>query len=389
MEFLNVSDLLKHVYINQPQYLWLRIDNMDKCYKILKVEVEDEKITNMYLENGIWLPPIPLHDRKHINAQMKKKYSQYENIKLHDGKDFIESLKSRKDSSQIVAWKKNNININMTFEDVKTHALDFIMNQSWKCRYCQHVNKGGLQCKGITQGNMPSGGPKKANNHVLSEYEYFVSKTFSCPPILYPFKHETELGWYDQSSMYKYKYTVKGQRCNAHRCIHYSHTNQSDQILSFPRVEWKHTTNDALTNTYQFFLPGAMLGHHITRNENICTKCRNIITHQKIKTQDFRSQVEHSWWILEILYWIKVDIYNKKMQKIPIEESIIRYKEILNNIHQLKDKNIDDYIYHGKNGFYQTNTFKNILNILWSWTSNKNNYINRFKKKYTKHALKF
>lgn len=389
MEFLNVDDLLTHSYKIHPQYIWLREKDENTCYKILDVMVENNIVKDVTLQNGKWLPPIPLEYRKTMSDEAKEKYREYENIKLQDGKYFLESLKHRKESSEIVAWKPNDIITTIDIQTLKTYMLNFILKQKWKCRYCGNNNDGGLHCRGISTGLMPSGGPKKANNNVLSEYEYFLCKTASCQPLIHPFKYEANLGWYEPNSMYKYKKLVKGHPCGAHRCIHYSHINQSDQILSFPRVKWTPRTRN-IENTEQFFLPGAMLGHHISKSECICTKCRNFVTISEIPKHIFRKEIEHSWWILETLYWIKVDIYNKKMQKLNISQSKIRYDELVNSIHTIYCSEIDDYIYHGKNGFYQTNKFKNIIEILYNWIMNKQNYINRFsKKKYSKIPLKF
>lgn len=388
MEFINVDNLFCHLYKTQPQYIWLRHEDENKCYKIKFVDIVEKKIKNIVLENGKWLAPIPLADRKNMNKTIKEKYADYTSIKMYDGKNFLDSLKNRKDSSDIVAWKKNNQQINITFENMKQLNLDFILNQEWKCRYCGHINKGGLTCKGISQGNMPSGGPKKANNNALSEYEYFVTKTFSCQPNIYPFKYEFNLGWYELNNIKKYTQIVKGKPCNAKRCIHYSHINQSDQILSFPRIKWND--NKYIKNTYQYFLPGCMLGHQITCNENICSKCRNQINiPNNIPINIFRKEIEHSWWILELLYWLKVDIYNKKMQKLNIEQANQRYIELINSIKKLYTYETEDFVYHGKNGFYQTNTFKNILNVLNEWMKDKKNYIFRFNKKKNKLSLKF
>lgn len=389
MQFLNEDDLYNHIYKTKPQYIWLRKNNENKCYKINNVNIVNNQISDICLQNGIWLPPIPLNDRKNMNDSIKKKYKEYQDILLHDGKSFLDSLKNRKDSSEIVAWKSNNTTITISFEDMKKYNLNHILNQQWKCRYCNHINDGGIICKGISKGKMPSGGPKKVNNHVLSEYSYFVSKTFSCQPNIRPFQHETELEWFDPTAIKTYENIVKDKPCHARRCIHYSHINQSDQILSFPRVKWNHTKY--IKNTYQYFLPGSMLGHQVTQSEHICSKCKNHVQNCiNIQKNSFRYQIEHSWWILEVLYWFKVDIYNKKMQKLNQEQSYKRYQEILKSIHIMFNSNIEDFIYHGKNGFYQTNKFSNILKTLYIWMNDIKNYTNRFnKKKYSKLYLKF
>ena len=78
------------------------------------------------------------------------------------------------------------------------------------------------------------------------------------------------------------------------------------------------------------------------------------------------------------------------MQKLNQEQSYKRYQEILKSIHIMFNSNIEDFIYHGKNGFYQTNKFSNILKTLYIWMNDIKNYTKRFnKKKYSKLSLKF
>ena len=76
------------------------------------------------------------------------------------------------------------------------------------------------------------------------------------------------------------------------------------------------------------------------------------------------------------------------MQKMNEEESEKRYACIVNAIKKLFYSNdIEEFIYNGTNGYYQTNTFKNIMKHLLVWISNKENYTNRFNKKKLKFQL--
>ena len=226
MEFINFDEILLHIRSKIPYYIWVYEDGRDKCYKI--VDINNLIIT---LESGLWLAPIPIEFRKNNAFDLRKKYSNYVDIKDNDGTCFLKSIKLRKDSSEIVAWKPNKEIKTITFDKLKKQNYDFIIKQKWRCRYCNKINNGGLTCNGISKGNMPIGGPEKVKNHVLSEYIYFVSKTYSCPPNFYPFDYDKQIGWYNNNAMQKYKKISFGQKCNARRCIHYSHINQSDQIL--------------------------------------------------------------------------------------------------------------------------------------------------------------
>ena len=91
--------------------------------------------------------------------------------------------------------------------------------------------------------------------------------------------------------------------------------------------------------------------------------------------------VEHSWWIIEVLYWLKVDIYNKKMQKLSDIDADKRYTFLLDAVNKLNTLSIQDFVYYGENGSYQTIPFNNILKNMLDWMSDRNKYDTRFERK--------
>ena len=265
----------------------------------------------------------------------------------------------------------------------------YIDNQKWKCRYCNTINQGSNKCSGIYYGQLPCGGPPKASNNVLAEYEYFLSKPASCPPTILPFKHEQHLGWHDNKFLqhYQYKLQHSPRPCNARRCVHFTHINQSDQILSFPRAQWTFWDKIYINNTEQFFLPGAMLGHQTTSSACYCPKCRNNLNDYIPMSKTIQEKVEHSWWLIETLYWLKVDIYNKKMQKLNDIDATARYYYLKNEIEKLYSSKIQDFFYFSGNGISQSIPFNNILILMKEWINKKYNYDIRFDKKKHKDKL--
>ena len=69
-----------------------------------------------------------------MDDSIKKKYKEYQDILLHDGKSFLDSLKNRKDSSEIVAWRSNNTTITIEYYTIQ------IMARHKKLR-CSKTNK--------------------------------------------------------------------------------------------------------------------------------------------------------------------------------------------------------------------------------------------------------
>tara|TARA_B100000963_G_C22199195_1_gene482321 strand:- start:80 stop:454 length:375 start_codon:yes stop_codon:yes gene_type:complete len=123
-----------------------------------------------------------------------------------------------------------------------------------------------------------------------------------------------------------------------------------------------------------------MLGHQITKQEHQCTKCRHILTEPK-PILTFRDNIEHTWWVMEILYWLKVDVYNKKMLKLTPSMAQQRYQKLLQDVQTLYHKNVPDFVYYKSRGQYQTNTFQNVIKPLLLWIQNRDNYTHRFQKK--------
>ena len=164
-------------------------------------------------------------------------------------------------------------------------------------------------------------------------------------------------------------------RCQAQRCVHSSHLNRSEQVLSFPREKWTGKKG-VITNTETFFLPGAMLGHQTIAK--YCPKCQ-----QQLKTLTLDPhicEVLHSWWIIESLYWLKAEIYNKKMQHLTQRDSINRYMFLKQKVNHLMSLSIDDYVYTAKNGFTMSVPFKNIIVHIKQWLDQEEKYIKRFEK---------
>ena len=390
---MDFKDYLNRDWRLQPSYLWVRMSKIhpEKCFRV--VSVSGKIIT---LENGSWLAPIPMQYRRNKNINLKDKYEIYSDIYLPDGQKFLNVLRNRKESSDIVAWKAGIIEY-WSIENVIKYNKLYIENQKWKCRYCNTINQGSNKCSGLYYGQLPTGGPPKASNNVLTEYEYFLSKPSSCPPVLFPFKDQKNLAWHNPQFLHDYQHKIqkKPTPCNGIRCVDFSHINQSDQVLSFPRAQWTFWDKTYITNTEQFFLPGAMLGHQTTTTACYCPKCRNKLTQYNPLIKTIQQKVEHSWWIVEILYWLKVDIYNKKMQKLNEKDALKRYLYLKDEIHKLYCSDTKDFIYFLNNGINQSIPFKHILINVCNWINDKYNYDTRFDKKKTfgfikaKLSLKF
>lgn len=380
---MDFKDYLSRDWTTQPSYVWIRRtpESDEECLRVVSLSGPNHII----LEKGRWMAPIPVHDRRNRRISLAQKYPAYNDVYLPDGQKFLNVLRNRKETSDIVAWKASPHNEKWCVQDLITANDEYIMNQKWKCRYCNHVNQGTNMCQGTYFGQLPHGGPPKAQNNVLAEYEYFLSKPVGCPPVMYPFVNETHLGWYNHIARSNFQKKSQQQvfKCNAHRCVDYTHINQSDQILSFPRAQWNKWGNTYVTNTEQFYLPGAMLGHQTTQSETICPKCRNqcIQPTEITFSRELRTNTEHSWWIIETLYWLKVDIYNKKMQKLSKVDADARYQFIKNAMIRLNALNIDDFVYYSDNGVKQTVPFNMILKHMLDWISDKAKYDSRFERK--------
>lgn len=386
LEELNAIDFKEYLnrnWKNQPSYIWVRRtkDDDEECLRIESINDNN----HLNLESGVWMAPIPLHDRRNKRINLAQKYPDYMNVYLPDGQKFLNVLRSRKETSNIVAWKSKGRVTKWNISDIIKFNNIYIEQQRWKCRYCNHINQGTNICQGTYFGQLPHGGPPKANNNVLAEFEYFLAKPVTCPPMLLPFKTESYLGWHNSTARAGFQQKIQGEKykCNAKRCVHFSHINQSDQILSFPRTQWTNWGQTYVTNTEQFFLPGAMLGHQTTQSESQCPKCRTSIQHEYKHNFDseWRLNVEHSWWIIEVLYWLKVDIYNKKMQKLSDIEADKRYTFLLDAMNKLNKLSIQDFVYYGENGSYQTIPFNNILKNMTDWMTDRNKYNTRFERK--------
>lgn len=342
---------------NHPYYVWF---GQKESYRVMSYQNNQ-----VVLQPGHFLAPIPLYIRKNKSIDLYALYPEYASLKLNN-LPYLDAIRSRKDSSEIVAWNPTLPLITISYDTMIQNIKQYIDEQEWTCRYCGTINYGGYECQGISTNTFPIGGPQKSNNNVLVEYNYFLAKS-NCMPIIVP-----ECSWISNMS------TNQPTRCGAIRCVHFQHTNQSDQILSFPRQAF-FPTKGILYNTPRFYLPGAMLGHQITKQEHQCTKCRTILTLPK-EINTLQHNIEHAWWIMEIIYWFKVDIYNKKMQKLPPIQAKKRYQDLLHDIHQLYQSNVPDFIFYHTKGQYQTTTFQNLLKPLISWLSKPDNYFKRFEK---------
>lgn len=344
-----MDDFFSRNFVQQPYYVWF---GPNESYRV--VSVHGRTVT---LQSGSFLAPIPLHHRKNRNVDLCALYPDY-------SPEFIRLVRTRKDSSEVVHWKPVDTVLRMNYNTMINRRNEYIAEQPWKCRYCGTINQGGFQCNGKRTMPFPVGGPNKTTHNVLLEYNYFLTKS-TCLPVLKPFHAEPQTSWINVPTVPSY--------CGAHRCVHESHLNQSDQVLSFPRQRWTPAYG-VVSNTSQFFLPGAMLGHHISGCEHQCTKCRTVIALPKT-VQNRRNNVEHLWWVMETLYWLKVDIYNKKMQKLTPLNADKRYNAIK---HVVGTLNADEFVYYGTVGDYQTNTFQNVIRPLVHWIADKRNYDARF-----------
>ena len=368
---IDKDDLMTRNLKTQPFYIWF---SANECYRVVEITISE----TILLQLGRWLPPIPCHERKNKNIDLYKKYPNYSKIVLANGIKYLDAVRTRKDSSEIVAWESSGMHLKMPYTLVYDKMMQYVLKQKWKCRYCGTVNDGGLKCQGKSIGCLPAGGPKKANNNVLLEYQYFLSRSNACMPYIHPFAYEPDIPWFNNEGMYKYQET-HGESCGAHRCIHHTHVNQSDQILSFPRKKWLYKPG-YVENTEQFYLPGAMLGHQVSKYESHCPKCRQYVK-PPLHVISYRKDMEHLWWTMEVLYWLKVEIYNKKMQKLPNVLADKRYIELKSAIDDLIKLNVGELVYHGDIGQYQTVPFNCIITPLVNWIANKSNYDLRFEKK--------
>ena len=88
----------------QPSYVWVRLakNSPEKCYRVVSVSIK-----NIVLESGLWLAPIPVQYRRSKNISLNSKYDVYSDIYLPDGQKFLNMLRNRKESSDIVAWKSH------------------------------------------------------------------------------------------------------------------------------------------------------------------------------------------------------------------------------------------------------------------------------------------
>jgi hypothetical protein len=378
---MDFKDYLVREWNLNPSYVWIRrsLETPEECLRVQSVNVNF-----IMVEKGRWMAPIPVHDRRNRRMCLTTKYPDYVNVYLPDGQKFLNVLRNRKETSDIVAWKSSGIKERWTIPNLVEVNKNYIDKQKWKCRYCNFINQGTDTCQGTYYGQLPHGGPPKAQNNVLMEYEYFLSKPTGCPPVLYPFPNEQQLGWHDDAARDRFQTragTVSSP-CKARRCVHFSHINQSDQILSFPRAQWTQWGKTYVSNTEQFYLPGAMLGHQTTQNECVCPKCRNPFHRSSpVSATKWRTNIEHSWWIIEILYWLKVDVYNKKMQKLNREESEVRYEFLKSEVSKLHACYTSDFVYCLENSSQQTVPFNNILKDMWVWLNDKGKYDARFERK--------
>ena len=340
-----------------PYHIWL-YDTEEACFR-----VTGRRGSDVLLETGYWLPPIPTRDRRNRNVNLRVMYPRH-HLCFTNGKRFTDSIATRKTNADIVAWFRTGQRV-LPMNSVLEQYDRCILKQQWKCRYCNHVNQSSTVCSGIYHGQLPSGGPKKANNSVLGEYEYFLSRNYGFLPCVLPFDCEPHIGWCLTGPV------VQPRRCGARRCIHPAHINRSDQILSFPRAPWQ----GGVQNTAQHYLPGAMLGHQVTSAAVACPKCRHPAPNPHIQTDDR----EHAWWVIESLYWLKVDIYNKKMQSLSGSDADDRYKMLLDAVDKLKHMCIGEYT-HVDGGCFQTVPYNRILAQIGTWLSDRKRYDQRFER---------
>ena len=367
------KSLKTYNFESHPIYVWLRDlpDSPEKCYRIINI---DQHCSTVHLEPGHWLAPILYEDRRKPLNILMRDYPDY--ISLKNRSDyFLNAILKKKESSDTVAWLSHGTQKTLATDELIRQFKNYIQQQKWKCRYCKHVNNGGFNCNGTYDLSFPIGGPSKTNGNVLLEYIYFLTKSQTHPRVT-PFVQSTT--WLDIEAMEQWKGQGIPIKCQAQRCVHSTHLNHSEQVLSFPREKWPGTPG-IITNTETFFLPGAMLGHQTFGN--FCPKCQ-----QPLKTlplDQHIAEVLHSWWIIESLYWIKVDIYNKKMLHLTEKDSTDRYIILKKKVEYLMNLPTDDYVYIAKNGFTMTVPFKNIVIQIKHWLDREENYMKRFEKNPT------
>lgn len=359
---------------SHPIYVWLREQpsSPEECYRIVAI---DRPCYTIVLESGHWMAPIAYEDRRKSLSTLTREYPEYVSLK-NRSEPFLHAILKKKETSDTVAWVSHNRVKSLTTVEVFRQFKTYIRHQKWKCRYCKHVNHGGFECTGTYRLSYPIGGPSKTNDNVLLEYIYFLTKTQHAHPRVLPFRQPTD--WLDTEALAQWKESGIPSRCRAQRCVHSSHLNHSEQVLSFPREKWRGARG-IITNTETFFLPGAMLGH-----QTIGTFCPKCIQQLKILPLDAHvREVLHSWWIIESLYWLKVDIYNKKMQHLTPKDSMGRYLSLKQKVDYLMGLNIDDYVHTAKDGFTLSVPFQNILLQIKQWLDQKENYTKRFEKNPT------
>jgi len=249
----------------------------------------------------------------------------------------------------------------------------FVKNQQWTCRYCGLVNVGGVKCTGKYAGTVPTGGPGKAGNNALAEYAYFLSKSQSAPSVC----PTDRSGWFDEVAIKQWRAPLRDNPipCMAQRCVHFSHVNQSDQVLAFPRSVWNGPVGP-ITNSARHYLPGAMLGHQTVGDS--CPKCKNGL--DTVAYDEHVHPMMHSWWVMEALYWFKVDIHNKKMLHLNRDSSDERYAFLKRSVDALFEADIGDFVYTCRDGFTQSIPFKSVLIRMKQWLDDPANYLRRFTK---------
>lgn len=358
-------------FVSCPIYVWLREQQHlpERCYRIVKI---DQTCHTVVLESGHWLAPIPYEDRRKTLNTLMREYPDYVSVKS-GSEPFLKSILKKKETSDTVAWASHDIVKTLTTAELFRQFKNYIRHQTWKCRYCKHVNHGGFKCNGHYNLSFPIGGPSKTNNNALSEYIYFLSKSQHAQPRVLPFKQP--IGWLDMEALAQWKQSGVPSPCQAQRCVHTSHLNHSEQVLSFPRDKWPGTRG-IITNTQTFFLPGAMLGHQTIAK--FCPKCQQQL--KSLPLDPHIREVLHSWWIVESLYWLKAEIYNKKMQHLTPKDSANRYILLKQKVDQLMSLYIDDYVHMAKDGFTMSVPFKNIVIHIKQWLDKEENYIMRFEK---------
>ena len=138
LEELNAIDFKEYInrnWKNQPSYIWLRRskDSDEECFRIESIYDNN----HLNLESGVWMAPIPLHDRRNKRINLAQKYPEYMNVYLPDGQKFLNVLRSRKETSNIVAWKSKGQVTKWNISDIIKFNNIYIEQQRWKCRYCK------------------------------------------------------------------------------------------------------------------------------------------------------------------------------------------------------------------------------------------------------------